>query len=192
MPSSTRTMTRMFIDGQYFTRIREGNDLFYISYVLATDIICSATIFSAPNYSAMSLLPMDPLPFTIPSGATSPRKGQPTVSLSSYPLPDGNWRWVSRTWMVDMRGDGQTQYDGFEYNWFFRGKRWRAEVGRLNAGGWVRRRRWVRLMVRPARSSQHNEARGSGKSTPGDIPHLDHSQSASAWRFGEGKEKMIG
>ncbi|KAH8100722.1 hypothetical protein BXZ70DRAFT_1008210 [Cristinia sonorae] len=110
------------------------------------------TFFSTPYYSPLSLLPMDPPPFTIPSASKSPRAGQPTVSLSSYPLPDGTWRWVSRTWMVDMRGDGQTQYDGFQYNWFFRGKHWRAEVGHLSSGGWVRRRRWVRLMMRPAQA----------------------------------------
>lgn len=52
--------------------------------------------------------------------------------------------------MVDMRGDGQTQYDGFEYNWHFRTKHWRPQVGLFSSGGWVRRRRWVRLMVRPA------------------------------------------
>jgi hypothetical protein len=51
-----------------------------------------------------------------------------------------------------MRSDtGEVQHDGFEYNWMFRTHNWRAEVGSLNAGGWVRRRRWVRLMMRPAR-----------------------------------------
>jgi hypothetical protein len=50
-----------------------------------------------------------------------------------------------------MRGDGAVQYDGFEYNWFFRRHHWRPNVGHLNAGGWVRRRRWVRLMVKPAK-----------------------------------------
>lgn len=63
--------------------------------------------------------------------------------------------------MVDMRGDGQTQYDGFEYNWFFRGKKWRAEVGVLNSGGWVRRRKWVRLMMRPARTKVEKEVQES-------------------------------
>jgi hypothetical protein len=57
--------------------------------------------------------------------------------------------------MIDMRGDGEVQYDGFEYNWWFRPRGWRAEVGRLSTGGWVRRRRWIRLMVKPG-----NEHRG--------------------------------
>ena len=51
-----------------------------------------------------------------------------------------------------MRSDtGEVQHDGFEYNWVFRQHNWRARVGHFNAGGWVRRRRWVRLMVRPAK-----------------------------------------
>jgi hypothetical protein len=57
--------------------------------------------------------------------------------------------------MIDMRSDmGEVQHDGFEYNWTFRNGKWRAEVGFLSSGGWVRRRRWVRLMMRPARAKQ--------------------------------------
>lgn len=100
----------------------------------------------------MTLLPLDPPPFTVPSALTSPRADQPTVSLAEYPLPDGAWRWVSRSWMIDMRGEGQVQHDGFEYSWFFRSKQWRPTVGPLSAGGLVRRRRWVRLMMRPAKN----------------------------------------
>lgn len=44
-----------------------------------------------------------------------------------------------------MRSDGQVQYDGFEYNWFFRNHKWSA-----TSAAWVRRRRWIRLMMRPA------------------------------------------
>lgn len=111
------------------------------------------TIFSIPYYSRLSLLPNDPPAFTIPE-AMKGRDKQPQISLDEYPLPDGTWRWVSRSWMIDMRGDGEVQYDGFEYNWFFRSKQWRAEVGKFSAGGLVRRRRWLRLMVKPA-ARQH-------------------------------------
>ena len=45
-----------------------------------------------------------------------------------------------------MRSDGQVQYDGFEYNWFFRKHKWSA-----TSAAWVRRRRWIRLMMRPAK-----------------------------------------
>ncbi|THH16898.1 hypothetical protein EW146_g3828 [Bondarzewia mesenterica] len=108
------------------------------------------TFFSIPYYSPLSLLPNDPPPFTLPEGDGYNNR-QPQASLTEYPLPDGTWRWVSKSWMVDMRDAGEVQYDGFEYNWFFRKHNWRAEVGTLSAGGWVRRRRWVRLMMRPAK-----------------------------------------
>lgn len=66
--------------------------------------------------------------------------------------------------MIDMRTDsGEVQYDGFEYNWFFREKHWHAEIGKLSTGAWVRRRRWVRLMMRPA---QHTIAHLEGSPSP--------------------------
>ncbi|KII94380.1 hypothetical protein PLICRDRAFT_88608 [Plicaturopsis crispa FD-325 SS-3] len=108
------------------------------------------TLFSTRYYSALSLLPSDPSPFTLPSAVPTSRATQPELSFDEYPLPDGNWRWVSRAWMIDVRTDGSAQHDGFEYNWSFRTGGWRAQVGRAGAGGWVRRRRWVRLMMRPA------------------------------------------
>ncbi|KAF8642380.1 hypothetical protein AX16_009648 [Volvariella volvacea WC 439] len=114
------------------------------------------TVFSTPYYSKLSLLPIDPLPFTLPN-ALGKRSHQPLISLADYPLPDGNWRWVSKSWMIDMRTDaGELQPDGFEYNWAFRGKSWRSEVGPFSAGGWVRRRRWIRLMMRPGVKKQVN------------------------------------
>jgi len=88
---------------------------------------------------------MDPLPFTTPD-APSSRSHQPTLTLNSYPLPDGNWRWVSKSWMIDMRHEGEVQYDGFEYNWRFRKHGWRSH------GGFVRRRMWVRLMMKPGKA----------------------------------------
>jgi hypothetical protein len=49
-----------------------------------------------------------------------------------------------------MRSDsGEVQHDGFEYNWMFRTHKWHPEAGAMS---WVRRRRWIRLMMRPARS----------------------------------------
>lgn len=122
------------------------------------------TLFSIPYYSALSLLPTDPLAFTLPN-ASQRRSKQPAITLSTFPLPDGNWRWVSRAWMIDMRSDtGIVQHDGFEYNWVFRRHKWRAEVGFLSAGGWVRRRRWVRLMMRPGKAKSHTDSEGSTSS----------------------------
>jgi hypothetical protein len=118
----------------------------------------SITIFSTAYYSGLSLLPSDPLPFTIPCSSAK-RSKQPKVSLTEYPLPDGTWRWVSKTWMIDMRSDsGEVQHDGFEYNWRFRQNNWNSEVGTLSIGGWVRRRRWVRLMMRPAQATVEEKA----------------------------------
>ncbi|KAJ7038194.1 hypothetical protein C8F04DRAFT_1393095 [Mycena alexandri] len=103
-------------------------------------------IFSSLYYSFSSLLPTDPSPFTVP---TSKRSKQPDVSLAVYPLPDGAWRWLS-PWMIDMRSDsGEVQHDGFEYNFMFRTHKWHPEAGAMS---WVRRRRWIRLMMRPAKS----------------------------------------
>lgn len=128
-----------------------------------TNTTLRMTVFSIPYYSSLSLLPTDPSPFTLPN-ASLKRSKQAPISLENYPLPDGNWRWVSRCWMIDMRADsGEVQHDGFEYNWMFRRTHWRAHVGSFNAGGWVRRRRWVRLMVRPAKLYAHTPKLGADK-----------------------------
>ncbi|KAH9950339.1 hypothetical protein B0H21DRAFT_722994 [Amylocystis lapponica] len=159
-----------------------------------------ATIFSTSLYSPLSLFPWDPPPFTIPSASTSPRADQPTVSLAEYPLPDGTWRWVSRAWMIDMRSEGEVQYDGFEYGWSFRNDKWRSTVGFMSAGGFVRRRRWVRLMVRPSKHAKLPEAFASpvprGAETPSRgatrppsvVPTMDDDESGlevEVWRGDE-------
>ncbi|KAH9849753.1 hypothetical protein C2E23DRAFT_861726 [Lenzites betulinus] len=138
---------------------------------------CSAMVLSTAYYSALTLLPLDPPPFTIPTAIRSPRKNQPTVSLEDYPLPDGSWKWVSRAWMIDMRGDGQVQYDGFEYSRSFRSKKWSPNPGFMSNRGLVRRRRWIRLMMRPAHRP-HNDAE-SVFGIPGALlalPHLSHDE----------------
>ncbi|THH11100.1 hypothetical protein EW145_g875 [Phellinidium pouzarii] len=134
------------------------------------------SLFSTPRYSSQSLLPKDPPPFSVASPladggpASNPKHRQANVSLVDYPLPDGNWQWASSEWMIDMR-DGNVQHDGFEYNWIFRRNKWHSKGGRLNAGAWVRRRRWVRLMERPPLSAlRHNEEHGSTTDTI-EVPH---------------------
>jgi hypothetical protein len=86
--------------------------------------------------------------------------------------------------MIDMRGEGVVQHDGFEYNWFFRRGKWSPEVGTLSAGGWVRRRRWVRLMVRPAvkrpTSSAPNTPNPQGTVAPPSVPESQSSGASSA------------
>jgi hypothetical protein len=68
--------------------------------------------------------------------------------------------------MIDMRDDGSVQYDGWEYNWYFRQHGWRSHIGHLSAGGHVRRRRWVRLMMRPAPSKYRTGARCPPSQSP--------------------------
>ena len=140
-----------------------------------TNSASRATVFSTPFYSPLTLLPLDPPPFTIPTAIRSPRKNQPTVTLEDYPLPDGTWKWVSRAWMIDMRGDGQVQYDGFEYSRSFRSKKWGPNPGFMSYRGLVRRRRWIRLMMRP--SQVHHDAQ-SVLSAPGGLlsmlPEFEH------------------
>ncbi|KAL0951181.1 hypothetical protein HGRIS_007912 [Hohenbuehelia grisea] len=114
-----------------------------------TDSANRLMFFSVPYYSSFSLLPRDPLPFSMPN-AEKPRRKQTKFTLADYPLPDSRWRWVSHSWMVDMRSNtGEVQQDGFEYNWLFRQHKWHARPGKFGKGSWVRRRRWLRLMVRP-------------------------------------------
>ncbi|KAJ8455723.1 hypothetical protein ONZ45_g18875 [Pleurotus djamor] len=125
------------------------------------------TIFSTPYYSRLSLLPNDPLPFTMPS-ADKRRSKQPRFNLANYPLPDGSWHWASKSWMVDMRGaTGQVQHDGFEYNWLFRRHKWHASA-KISNGSFVRRRRWLRLMVKPATSL---ETQDDSAADPDDTSH---------------------
>ncbi|KAJ6509540.1 hypothetical protein C8R47DRAFT_1099078 [Mycena vitilis] len=119
-------------------------------------------IFSSLYYSFSSLLPTDPSPFTTPH-STDKRSKQPDVSLAAYPLPDGAWRWLS-PWMIDMRSDsGEVQHDGFEYNWVFRTHKWHPEAGAMS---WVRRRRWIRLMMRPARKATKKSPDSLSPDTP--------------------------
>ncbi|KAF8509801.1 hypothetical protein JB92DRAFT_2943863 [Gautieria morchelliformis] len=121
------------------------------------------TMFSTAYYSSRSLLPHDPPPFTVPDVSETshnqhPNHTPPNVTLTTYPLPDPTWRWVSKSWLVDMRGDGDVQHDGFEYNWFFRRHGWRPQAGWCGCGGYVRRRRWIRLMMRPSDARLQAEA----------------------------------
>lgn len=79
--------------------------------------------------------------------------------------------------MIDMRGDGQVQYDGFEYSRSFRSRKWGPNPGFMSNRGLVRRRRWIRLMMRPAHRP-HNDAE-SVFGIPGALlalPHLSHDE----------------
>ena len=144
------------IDGWRFTKIKEGTYRYEASEYRLIYLFARISLFSTTRYSSQSLLPKDPPAFTIASNdsqytngnmLSTKKKSRLNITLEDFPLPDGNWRWASKEWMVDMR-DEHVQYDGFQYNWYFRKDKWRNKPGRLNAGAWVRRRRWIRLMER--------------------------------------------
>jgi hypothetical protein len=91
--------------------------------------------------------------------------------------------------MIDMRSDcGEVQYDGFEYNWRFRQEGWRAEVGNMGSGGLVRRRKWVRLMMRPGKKKDAPaivDESGVSRSAPDSVAssmvgHLSNRESTHA------------
>ncbi|GLB36156.1 putative integral peroxisomal membrane peroxin [Lyophyllum shimeji] len=146
------------LDSAKLTSSDESNDRY--EWAIVYENQRGMTLFSIPYYSRLSLLPSDPPPFTIPNASS--QRSEQLSALTDFQLPDGNWKWVSKCWMIDMRSDaGEVQHDGFEYNSLFRTHNWSADVGFWSAGGWVRRRRWIRLMMRPGktRAVQHGEER---------------------------------
>lgn len=80
-------------------------------------------LFGLTRYSASTLLPNDPPPFTIllEPGVNDPNAMVTPHTLKDFQLPDSTWMWVSRRWLVQMGGNGSS-HDGFEYNWCFREK----------------------------------------------------------------------
>jgi len=121
---------------------------------------------STPLFSGAGLLPMDPPPFATIGPAPIP------CSLEDFQLPSPEWRWAGDGWCVDMRGDGEVQEDGFEYNWWFRQKGWRPMIGFWSTGAYVRRRRWMRLRyLTPPETSAKEPS-----SPPASPPHHDELQ----------------
>ncbi|KAF8310253.1 hypothetical protein DL93DRAFT_2084624 [Clavulina sp. PMI_390] len=122
------------------------------------------TLFGLNRYSSTSLLPNDPPPFTIPPEFAYDKDSSLTThTLDDYQLPDASWVWVSRHWLVQMSGNGGS-VDGFEYNWWFKKSGWRPAPGTLSTAGWVRRRQWVRLMMRPAQPLNNDVAQDEEES----------------------------
>jgi len=150
------------------------------------------TIFSTPYYSARSLLVFDPPPFTAP-GEEQDSPEIRTFSVDTYPLPDPTWRWVSESWLVDMRrGVG---HDGFEYNWYFRCNNWRGQTGWFSFGGFVRRRTWMRLMMHPSKARRQTEAMEEERALEDAIDKRERPVSAHAigrvWRGDNGDWERV-
>ena len=79
--------------------------------------------------------------------------------------------------MIDMRGDGQVQYDGFEYSRSFRSRHWSPSPGVLSNRGLVRRRRWIRLMMRPAHAQHEADGDPDAPHTlPSTLPEFEHNE----------------
>lgn len=142
-------------------------------------------MFRAFRFSSNALFSFDPPPFSMvqPFASNGPEK-QPLFTLNEYPLPDGSWCWLSGEWMIDMR-DGNVQHDGFEYNWSFGGKKWRSRAGRFNTGALVRRRRWARLMVRPACVKDPNDDSTSKEGRHDSLPSGSRVARDDIWKGDE-------
>lgn len=78
--------------------------------------------------------------------------------------------------MIDMRGDGEVQYDGFEYARSFRSKKWGPDTGFMSNRGLVRRRRWLRLMMRPAQAIHDTESFLEHTGNVSVVPELEHHE----------------
>lgn len=82
----------------------------------------SVTLLGRNRYSFSSLLPNDPPPYTIPPESAHNNQSSITPhTLDDFQLPDASWLWVSKSWLVQMAGNGGS-VDGYEYNWWFREK----------------------------------------------------------------------
>lgn len=67
-------------------------------------------------------MPNDPPSFTVPPEYAHDAETSITPhNLSDYQLPNASWVWVSKSWLVQMGGNGSS-VDGYEYNWWFRQK----------------------------------------------------------------------
>jgi len=113
------------------------------------------TLFDTPRYSSASLLPNDPSPFQVYDGTR--QVPWAISSFDDYTLPSPLWLWISQFWMVDMRGDGEVDANGWQYGQTFNSLVWSPGVKSFSRGGWVRRRRWVRLMMKPAQILDRSE-----------------------------------
>ncbi|KAG0340753.1 Cytoplasmic and mitochondrial histidine tRNA synthetase [Podila humilis] len=97
-----------------------------------------AFFLGTPKFSSKSLLPVDPDEWTDSRFETS------VMNTTDYVLPDPNWEWVHKSWLVDMTGD--VDEDGWEYAMTFHGSPWHGNYETFRS--FARRRRWLRLRKR--------------------------------------------
>lgn len=92
-------------------------------------------MLSYPFFSADSLMPFDPGPWTNKSGQTV------YGCIDDFLLPDKTWRWKWKRWYVDMSLDIDDQ--GWAYSWRFGSNSWHGN--HIWFRSFTRRRNWLRL-----------------------------------------------
>jgi hypothetical protein len=114
-------------------------------------------LFGFPFFSANTLFPLDPSPWTCgPAGATTA-----PGDISSFPLPAPGWEWVWSRWYIDMGYDVDDQGWSYSFN-FGSNSRWHGSHVWFHS--FVRRRRWIRLRRRQL------PAVADGDETPTSLP----------------------
>jgi len=106
-------------------------------------------LFGVPFYSHQSLMQFDP-----PAWVTRDFKESP-VDVRDAQTPDPGWTWAWKCWYVDMSGD--VDEDGWQYSLSFHSRfAWHGSHPWFHS--FVRRRRWLRLRVKPY-AGRHGRAK---------------------------------
>ncbi|KAF9122020.1 Cytoplasmic and mitochondrial histidine tRNA synthetase [Mortierella sp. 14UC] len=124
-----------------------------------------AFFLGTPKFSSKSLLPVDPDEWTDQTFQTS------AMDTSDYELPDPNWEWVYKSWLVDMTGD--VDEDGWEYAMTFHGSPWHGNYEIFRS--FARRRRWLRLRKRKGKALGKPGALPE-RTYPPSVPSISQSQ----------------
>ncbi|CED85639.1 Peroxin/Dysferlin domain [Phaffia rhodozyma] len=140
--TNTSKIDRLLCEAGQTIDVEEGN----VVWVRLWENQRGILFFGTPRFSANILFPLDPAPFTRPGNTK--QECQTPYNLKTYQLPDGTWKWASE-WMVNMKRDGETDEKGWEYNSIFQPHGWHCSLPWHGWKGWVRRREWIRLRVKP-------------------------------------------
>lgn len=128
-------------------------------------------LFGFPFFSANSLMPVDPKPWTSDKGVAI------SGDASSYLLPDVTWRWAWKRWYVDMSLDVDDQ--GWAYSWRFGSRSWHGS--HLWLQSFVRRRAWIRKREKAPRKDAMALFKHGEDAIPFDVrPALSSSRKPSS------------
>ena len=106
-------------------------------------------LFGVPFYSHQSLMQFDP-----PAWVNRDFKESP-VDVRDAQTPDPSWTWAWKCWYVDMSSD--VDEDGWQYSFSFHSRfAWHGSHPWFHS--FVRRRRWLRLRVKPY-AGRHGRAK---------------------------------